>query len=354
MTEAHLSADPAADASQRRAQLLGLIGASWTTQAIAVAAQLGLADLLAHSASTVTALAQATACHAPSLRRLLGALATLDLVVQQGDDEFALTPTGALLRSDTNDSLAAWAQFWGQEAWRLWSELAESVRTGTSARRRAKGSDGFLHLDADRAAADLFNRAMSNLTFSVATRLATSLDFGASGHVVDVGGGQGELLAAVLATHAHLRGTLFDLEHAIAMAGPALAARGVNARCELVVGSFFDRVPAGADDYLLKSVLHDWDDASCVTILRRCRDALTSHHARLIVIERIAPERFSATTRDQAIARSDLNMLVCTGGHERSERQFRALLDTAGLHVMRITALPNEFSAIETGAVAGM
>lgn len=342
--------DAATDDLQHRMRLLELIGASWTTQVVAVAARLRLADLLADAASGVTALAEVTGCHAPSLRRLLAALVTLDLVEQRGDDEFALTPTGALLRSDTADSLAAWAQFWGQCAWETWSGLADSVRSGASARHRATGTDDFLHLDADRAAAALFNRAMGNLTHTLAASVATSHDFSRSEHIIDVGGGTGELLATVLVRHHHLRGTLFDLEHAVAAAAPVFAAHGVSARCGLVAGSFFDGVPAGADVYLLKSVLHDWDDARCAEILHRCHSALTSSSARLIVIERIAPEKFAATTRDRVIARSDLNMLVSTGGCERSERQFRGLLDAAGLRVTRITALPGEFSAIESEA----
>jgi len=210
----------AADRWDRRQELLGLIGASWTTQVVAVAAQLRLADLLAHSPGNVATLARVTRCHAPSLRRLLVALASLDLVTQQDEDHFALTTFGALLRSDTDDSLAAWAQFCGQCAWRNWGGLEDSVRSGASVRRRASGTDDFTHLDADRAAADLFNRAMCNLTQTLAASFAARVDFGASQRVVDVGGGHGGLLAAVLVAHPHLRGMLFDLEHAIAAAGP--------------------------------------------------------------------------------------------------------------------------------------
>jgi hypothetical protein len=333
-----------------RAHVLGLIGASWATQVIAVAVQLRLADLLAQGPSNVAKLASATACHAPSLRRLLLALASLDLVAQRGDEEFALTSNGALLRSDTGDSLAAWAQFCGQHSWRTWSGLVDSVRSGMSARRRVKGVDDFTHLESDRAAANLFNRAMANLTQPIAASVAATVSFETSEHVVDVGGGHGELVATVLAAHPQLRGTLFDLTHAIVASGPALSARGLQGRCELIAGSFFDGVPAGAEVYLLKSVLHDWDDADCARILRQCRSALTSRNARLVVIERIAPEQFAATARDQAIARSDLNMLVSTGGCERSERQFRALFEAAGLCVVRIAALASEYSAIETKA----
>lgn len=338
------------DMTSHRMHVLALIGASWTTQVIAVAVELRLADLLAKGPSHVASLARATACHAPSLRRLLFALASLDLVAQRGDDEFALTPNGALLRSDTADSLAAWAQFCGEHAWRTWRSLPESIRSGMSARRRSTGGDDFSHLDSDRAAADLFHRAMVNLTYTVAASVAATVSFEASEHVVDVGGGHGELLAAVLEAHPHLRGTLFDLAHAIVASGPALSARGLRRRCELLAGSFFDAVPAGADVYLLKSVLHDWDDANCARILRQCRNALSLPHARLVIVERIAPERFAATARDQVIARSDLNMLVSTGGCERSERQFRALLEAAELDVIRIAALAGEYSAIETRA----
>ena len=187
---------------------------------------------------------------------------------------------------------------------------------------------------------------MTNLTQAVAAAFAASIDIGGDLRVVDVGGGYGQLITTLLLAHPRLHGVLFDLPHAIEPATVRLAQ--LSSRCELVSGSFFDALPAGADVYLLKSVLHDWDDAHCLRILRRCHEAMVARPgARLFVIERLAPECFAATSRDRAIARSDLNMLVSLGGRERCEREYCALLSDAALRATRTHALTGEFSAIE-------
>jgi hypothetical protein len=333
---------------RERSLLLEAINASWTTQAIATAVELRIPDLLAGESIDCDALARATGCHAPSLKRLLAALASLALVVQDRGGHFALSPRGALLRSDAPESLAAWALFCGQRVWHNWSRLADSVRTGSSAPRRHGGNDDFAHLDANTAAADLFHRAMTNLTRPVADAFAATVDLGGDLRVIDVGGGYGQLLTTLLLAHPRLRGVLFDLPHAIEPAAARIAELGLSTRCELVSGSFFDSLPGGADVYLLKSVLHDWDDAHCVRVLQRCRQGMTGRPgARLFVIERLAPVRFTATPRDRAIARSDLNMLVSLAGRERSKREYRALLAAAALRATRSHALAGEYSVVE-------
>jgi hypothetical protein len=344
-----LEAGSGRDSSARK-RLLDLINASWTTQAIATSVELRIADLLAAGPRDVDDLARASSCHAPSLRRLIGALASLDLVEQRSDGQAALTRTGALLRTEALDSLAWWSLFCGRSSWDSWASLADSVRTGQSARRRAGGADDFAVYEADGAAADAFNRAMSNLTQPIADMVVEAIDFRGVHRIADIGGGHGLLVGTILAAYPNLRGMVFDLEHAVARAGDALAQMGVAERCELVGGNFFDGVPSGADVYLLKSVLHDWDDEHCGVILRQCARAMSAESkrgARLLVIERIRPERFSPTARDQAIARSDLNMLVSLGGRERTAQEYGALLSAAGLRSVRVVELVNAFSLIE-------
>jgi hypothetical protein len=332
--------------------LLAAINASWTTQAIAAAVELRIPELLATAPLASEALAREAGCDAAALQRLLVALASLDLVAVDDDGRFALTEYGALLRADAADSLAAWALFSARHAGSVWPHLAESVRRGCSVRTNSGGSDDFAHLDVDPAAADLFHRAMTELTRPIAAAFAAAVDLRWARRVVDVGGGYGRLIATVLVAHPDTRGVLFDLAHAIAVAPPQLERAGVAGRCELVCGSFFDAVPAGADAYLLKSVLHDWDDEHSATILGACRRAMASSaDARLFVIERLAPERFSATPRDRAIAQSDLNMLVSLGGRERTEAEYRAMLCRAGLEPKQTHELVSEFSAIETVVV---
>ena len=338
-----------ADRDSRRL-LLDLINASWTTQAIAASVELRIPDLLADGPRDLATLAQAISCHAPSLQRLLNALASLDLVEQRSDGTFALTRTGKLLRTDASESLAWWSLLCGGRSWAYWGGLADSVRTGQSARRRSGGSDDFTTYDSDPAAGDAFNRAMSNLTNPIAEAIVDTVVFNEHDRVVDVGGGHGQLLATILAARPGLRGVLFDLEHAISQADRELARAGVAQRCQLVCGSFFETIPGEADVYLLKSVLHNWDDEHCSLILQQCQRAMSAgprRAPRLLVIERIRPERFAVTSRDQAIARSDLNMLVSLGGRERTEHQYQTLLNAAGFRVARIAELPNEFSVID-------
>ena len=347
MTTPESSVATEAQNADLRARLLSLIHANWTTQALSVATQLRLPELLRDGPQTAHTLAQVTHCHGPSLTRLLRALTSIDVLTESADGLFELTLAGTLLRADVPGSLAAWAEFCGTRSWATWGRLKESVRTGDSIRKRASGFDGFHHLENDAQEALLFNRAMVELTQPVALAFARSVDWSGMRLIVDVGGGYGELVAAILSGHPALRGILFDLAHATGAAGARLAAAGVEGRCTLVTGSFFDAVPGAADAYLLKSVLHDWDDDRAVEILRNCRRVMAPH-ARLFVIERIAPEHFCDSPRDQGIARSDLNMLVGTGGRERTEEQYRQLLDTAELRISRLLALGDPYSAIES------
>lgn len=329
-----------------RTRLLELINANWTTQAISVATQLHLAELLCDGPRPLRELADRTSCHPPSLLRLLRALASLGVVAEREEGIFALTDLGALLQPDVPGSLAAWAQFCGTSSWKGWSRLAECVRSGESVRKLDTGADGFDHLQKDGDAALLFNRAMVSLTASVALAVVQSIDFSSAESVVDVGGGFGELLAAVLGAHLPMRGVLFDLPHAMEGARARLAKAGMADRCEVVAGSFLQSVPSAADIYLLKSILHDWDDDRCAVILGNCRRAM-GPRARLLVIERILPMRFSVSPHDQAIARSDLNMLVGTGGCERTQEQFQAMLHAAGLRLTGLVELSNGYSALE-------
>lgn len=348
MTTSTPSRHESAAAAERHQRVLDLIQAGWTTQALGAMAELGLADLLAEGPVDLEQLAARAQCHAPSLQRLLAALTSLELVELLEDRRFALTPAGALLRGDRPDSLADWARASASEGWRNWGRLADSVRSGRSARELAGGRSDFSHLD--ERLAHRFHRAMTNLTAPVAAAVAERVDFSGVERVVDVGGSHGQLIATLLAAYPAMRGVLFDLEHAVSAPSPDLERLGVAERCERVAGSFFDAVPAGADAYLLKSVLHNWDDTRCATLLERCAQAMRAQprgSARLLVIERIAPAHYESSRRDRAIARSDLNMLVALSGRERTKSEFRALLGAAGLDLTRIWALPGEFSVID-------
>lgn len=328
-----------------RRRLRALIDANWTTQAIAATVRLRLPDLLLDGAQTVESLASQASCHQPSLHRLLRALTSISILLEREDGRFELTETGRLLGTETPGSMAAWAELCGTSSWVAWAQLDQCVRTGTSARKLGSGAGGFDHLAKDAAAATLFNRAMVGVSRPVAASFATEVDFAGVQRIVDVGGGFGELLAAVLATHPRMQGVLFDMAHAIAGSPPLLAAAGVADRCELVAGDFFKAVPSNADAYSLKTVLHDWDDEQCTAILRKCAEAMPPH-ARLLIVERLMPDHFKDSAHDRGVARGDLNMLVAQEGKERTLEQYQTLLVSAGLRLKDSQTLSTGFSVL--------
>lgn len=332
-------------AGAERAQLLDLINASWSTQAIRAACVLRVPELLAGTARAADAIAQGTHCHPDALQRLMRALVTLGLCSLDEQARFALTPGGELLREDHPQSVRAWAMLAGGVIWQRWSELDECVRSGLSHRRRHGGHDSFDDLAHSPVAAAQFYRAMVDVTRSIASAVARAIDPAGVQRVVDVGGGSGELLAQVLAAHPALQGVLFDLPHGLEGARAVLERAGVAARCTCAAGSFFDTLPQRADLYLLKSVLHNWDDARCVQILQRCRAAMASH-GHVLVIERVMAERVGTSAYDRAVARSDLNMLVSLSGRERTAREFAALFDAAGLVMQARLGSAGEFSIL--------
>jgi hypothetical protein len=338
----------ATDAGPRddpRQRLRALIDANWTTQAIAAAVRLRLPQLLVNGVQTVEALALQASCHQPSLHRLLRALTSIGVVSEPEPGRFALTETGRWLDADAPGSLAAWAELCGTNAWAAWGLLHECVRTGTSVRKQRGGAGGFEHLARDAAAALLFNRAMVGLSSPVAASVAAEVDFAGVQRVVDVGGGFGELIVAVLMAHADMTGVLFDMAHAIGPAQERITAAGVGQRCELVAGDFFDAVPAGGDIYFLKSVLHDWDDGQCTAILVACAKAMGAD-ARLLVVERLMPEHLEDSPQHRSIARGDLNMLITQEGRERTLGQYRTLLQAAGLSLTESQPLRSGFDVL--------
>jgi DNA-binding HxlR family transcriptional regulator len=330
-------------------RLLEIIGGSWMSQVVYVAAELRIADLLAGEPKRVDELAKAAECHAPSLARLMRGLASLGICIEREDGRFDLTPMGSLLCSDRLNSLRSWAIVWGKNQWPVWAHLLHSVRTGESARKLVKGTEGYDHLAHDAAAAAAFNRAMTEITRLVASEVARVYDFSGAKRIVDVGGGYGELLVAILKAHPEARGIVVDLPHA--SEGAKLYAREarVAERCEFIVGDFFESVPPAGDAYLLKSVLHNWNDEKSAVILRNCRRAM-SQSAKLLLVERLALARMEVSCKAQAVARADLNMLVGPGGRERTEVEFRNLLGAAGFTPVEVFATATEFSIIEGAA----
>ena len=314
-----------------------------------MAARLRIPDLLADGAKSSEELAEATATHAPSLYRLLRALAYLGILEESEPRCFALTEFGAPLRSDAPESV--WATtllFCGEGVWQSWGGLLSSVQTGATSFDANSGTDPFTHFAEDPEASATFNQAMSEGTGREAPGIIASYDFAQFHTLVDVGGGDGTLLASILRATPGLQGVLFDNAPGLAQATKRLEAAEVGDRCQLVEGDFFESVPRDGDAYLMKSIVHDWDDERCVTILKNCRQAM-AEDAKVLIVEAVLPARVEPSFTRLGVIMSDLNMLLNTGGRERTESEFASLLRPAGLKLSAIvpTPPPSVYNVIE-------
>ncbi len=329
------------------ATLLHLMTGYRAMQALYVAARLGIADLLKDGARGSEELARATGADARALHRLLRALASLGVFGEDADGRFTPSELGALLRSDVPGSLRAAAIFFGDERnWHAWGKLERSVMSGEPV-RGPRGTQVFLEESArDPEGAALFNAAMTSLTSAFDAAVTAAYDFSRLGTLVDVGGGQGALISSILAANPALRGILFDIPPVIESARGRIGEAGLAGRCELVAGDFFASVPAGGDAYVLKWVIHDWDDEHSVAILGSCRRAM-ARDGRLLLVERVVPERVDQSADTQGIVLGDLNMLLWTGGRERTAAEYRALLASGGFTLARIVPTATQFSIIE-------
>jgi len=249
--------------------LLQMMTGYWISQGVYVAAKLGLADVLANSPVHYEALARQTGTHAPSLYRLLRALASVGLFAEVAAGQFAITPMGALLQSAVPHSMRALAIMYCEEQYRAWGDPLQTVRTGQPAFERQFGMDVFEYFSQNPQAGAVFNEAMTNWTMQASAAVAATYDFSRFGSIVDVGGNQGTLLMTILRQYPTARGILFDRPHVVATAKHNLATAGLDDRCTITGGDFFTGVPSGGDAYLLSYVLHDWNDERCIANFSR-------------------------------------------------------------------------------------
>lgn len=317
-------------------RLLGLINGFRVSQAIHVAASLGIPDLLKSGPRSSDDLAAATGTDASALYRMLRALATVGVFREDSDRRFALTPLGECLRSDAPESLAPWAIHMGQpEVWQAWGSLLDSVRTGENAFRRVHGLDTWEYYARNPEAGAIFNDAMTGNSRRHVDAVLNTYDFGPFRRVVDVGGGHGLLLSAILARYQSLCGVLFDQPHVVAGSEAVLRSAGVADRCQIVGGNFFEALPGGGDVYLLKLILHDWADAQATAILRSCRRAVAPTGTLLVIEHEIAAPNEGAQGKFV-----DLTMLVHPGGRERTLEEWAVLFAAGGFRLVR--AIPTE------------
>jgi ubiquinone/menaquinone biosynthesis C-methylase UbiE len=312
--------------------LAELMNGYYVSQAIFVVARLGIADQLRNGPKNVGELARATKTHARSLHRLLRMLAGLGVFAEDADGCWRLTETADLLRSDTPGSLRATAYSSGL-TFVAFGELLYSVQTGRPGFDKAFGMPLFAYLAAHPDEAKIFDEGLASFREQAGAAMLQVCDFSAVEQVVDVGGGTGTLLVALLAEYPALKATLFDLPHVVDQARARLAAAGICDRVTLVGGDFFSSVPAGGDVYLLRHVIHDWNDERAIEILRNCRRAMRKTSKLLLVESVVEPGD------EPSLAKSyDLIMLAVTGGMERTEQEYHDLLSASGFALERIVA----------------
>ncbi len=323
-----------------------LILAAWMSQGITAAADLGVADALTDGPLPVDELAGKVGANPDALRRLLRALISRGIFALRDDGRYELNSMAELLRSDAPVSMAAMARFVGSRHHREhWSLLTEAIKSGGSVVPALRGKDFFDYLSDEPEFAQIFNDAMTGLSGSAIGPVVDAYDFTQFGTIVDVAGGHGRLLAAILASAPNARGVLYDLPEVIAGAGPLLRESGVAERVRLAQGSFFDYVPPGGDAYVLKHIIHDWDDDPSVQILRNVRSAAAAG-ATLLLVERVITE-----DDDGSIAKwTDMEMLIINSGRERTATEYRRLLDESGFRLTRVVDTASRFSIVEARA----
>jgi len=336
------SPDSSADA------LLNLVEGHRVTAVIYVAAKLGIADLLHQGPKSLPELAHLTDTHERSLLRLVRTLVKLAICSETSEGNFRLTEMGTSLAANSERSLKSFVLFEGANLRAGWTELLESIRTGKTANELAGlGQERFEILAKTRDAA-LFNEAMVSITRMAVPDLLRAYDFSGISTLMDVGGGLGQLMCAVLKEYPSMRGIIFDLPHCAEAAMKNLSRAGVADRCEFIAGSFFESVPTGADAIIMKSIIHDWNDERCVRILQNCRRVLLAA-AHLILIDKVIPEKLEPGPRDLFVFLDDLNMLRGPGGCERTPAEFSTLLVKAGFTLDRIVPA-GRYSIIEASA----
>ncbi len=321
-----------------------MLTGAWIAQSISVVATLGIADLLVGGPKNADRLASATSTNSDSLYRVLRALASVGIFLETDDHLFALTPISEYLRSDTPGSFRNTARMMGLPPfWRAWGELLECVKSGQTGMQIASGqANPFQYFEEHPEAGAIFNNAMTEMSRSSGPSIADAYDFGRFRKIIDVGGGHGSLLIAILRRYSSPRGIVFDLPHVVKDARTAIEAAGLSARCETIAGDMLESVPSGADAYVMKAILHGLERERAVRLLGNVRSAIAPE-GRLLVVDRVVP---SGNERSPSKV-ADLQMLVMSGGRERTPLEFDDLFKSAGFGLADIHATAAPQSIIE-------
>ena len=329
------------------AAMLQIMTGFRVSRATHVAAKLGVADLLKDGPKSSEELAQLTDTHAPSLYRVMRALASAGVFGQDEQGRFTLTPVAATLRSDVPNSLRALAIMnLGEERYQAWGDLMHSVRTGEIAFNRVFGMGLWEYYSQHPEQAKIFDESMANFIAAHNAAVLASYPFSAIDTLVDVGGGNGSFIISALQANPRMKGVLFDLPHVAEQARKRIADAGLAERCEIIGGDIFTSVPEGGTAYILSQIVHDWDDDRAIAILESCHLAMKDK-AKLLLVERILPARAEQSVALQRAFMLDVHMMATTGGRERTEAEYRALLDTVGFRMTKVVPTQSEMSVLE-------
>jgi O-methyltransferase domain/Dimerisation domain len=335
--------NPDVPTAERAQALFRMITGYRITQMIYVVAKLGIADLLKDGPKSAEALAQTTHTHARSLYRILRALASVGIFAEDTQGRFALTPLAELLQTGVPSSQRPAALFFAESSqWQSWGELLYTVTTGEPSFQRLYGMDAWEYRARDPELNAIFDDFMTVNTTNQAVDVVPAYDFSDIGTLVDVGGGHGALISAILRANPQMHGILCDEPQVVSGAHSLLEAGGVIDRCEIVPCDFFSSVPGGGDAYVLKLIIHDWDDERAVAILKNCRGAMPEH-GRLLLVENVIPPGNDPHRGKM----TDIEMMVTLGGRERSEPEYRALFTEAGFTLTKIVPTQSALSIIE-------
>jgi hypothetical protein len=324
--------------------LINLTAGKWVSQAIAVAAELGIVDLLKDGPKAAADIARAANASEDGVYRLLRALGSVGLFAETGERRFRLTPLGKRLRTDSPEAIGGYARFIGHEStWRPWGELRHSVHTGEPAFDQVFGMPIFEYYARMPEAAAVFDAAMTSISTFESQAVVAAYDFSGVGTLVDVAGGHGLLITAILKTNRRMGGILFDLPHVTAGAPALLQSRGLADRCQIVSGDFFEFVPEGGDAYIMKHIIHDWDEERATQILRNCHRAMRPG-GKVLIVDAVIPAGNAAHFGKLL----DLEMLVLTPrGRERTKVEFQNLLQRSGFRLRRVVSTESHLSVVE-------
>ena len=322
------------------AQLMKFIVGKWISKPIYIAAELGIADMLAEGSKSIEELAQASQSHAPSLYRMMRALASVGIFFETEGKRFELTPMAECLKNGAMRSVALmFNSDWSDKAW---GYFMDSVKTGVTAFEKAHGMPISDWLEKNPLAADVFNEANAVKAANSHRAIVDAYDFSGIDTLTDVGGGLGALMAEILIANPLMKGVVADIPSVIQKARKIIQFRGLEDRCKAVECDFFKEIPAGSDGYLMSHILHNWSEEQCKIILRNCHKAM-KFESKLLVVEMLIPPG-----NQPSIAKLlDLEMLVTTGGRERTEKEFKSLLESSGFKLSRTIATQESICVIE-------